>query len=221
MDVHIIAIAGGSCSGKTRLADHTHQALNEDVLVETALKNAVLADKVCAIVRQDNYYLDYGGAKIGDPLPNFDHPNAFEWDLMRAQLLELKAGNAVDIPTYDFVTHRRAEAVVRIEPRPIILIEGILLLSQPQLREVFDKSFFVRCAEDVRLDRRLKRDVIERGRTPESIRAQFSKDVTPMQSEFVDPSSEHADVVITQDMCGLDIIMNSGPLISYCREILE
>lgn len=220
MDVHIIAIAGGSCSGKTRLADHTHRALNEDALIDGALNEAVLADKVCTIVRQDNYYLDYGGVNPTDPLPNFDHPNAFEWELLKAQLLALKAGNAVDIPTYDFVTHRRAEAVLHIEPRPIVLIEGILLLSQEQLLPVFDKSFFVKCSEDVRLDRRLKRDVKERGRTPESIREQFAKDVAPMQSAFVDPSHTHADVVITQDMCGLDIIMNTGPLISYCRSLL-
>ncbi|PHR92348.1 MAG: uridine kinase [Robiginitomaculum sp.] len=220
MDVHIIAIAGGSCSGKTRLADHTHKALNEDVLIDAAFKDAVLADKVCTIVRQDNYYLDYGGANPGDPLPNFDHPNAFEWDLLRDQLLALKSGKPVDIPTYDFVTHRRAEPVLRVEPRPIILIEGILLLSQPELLSVYDKIFFVKCSEDVRLDRRLKRDVIERGRTPESIRTQFAKDVAPMQAEFVDPSQEHADVIITQDMCGLDVIMNSGPLISYCRSLL-
>lgn len=220
MDVHIIAIAGGSCSGKTRLADHTHQALNEAALVDAMLSGGVLGKEMCAIVRQDNYYLDYGGAALGEPLPNFDHPDAFEWSLMRKQLLDLKSGKAVDIPTYDFVTHRRAAAVLRIEPRPIILIEGILLLSQPSLCQVFDKSFFVKCSEDVRLDRRLKRDIKERGRTPECVREQFAKDVAPMHSLFVEPSQENADVVVTQDMCGMNVIMNDGPLISYCKALL-
>ena len=220
MGVHIIAIAGGSCSGKTRLADHTHQALNENALVDAMLKDGKLGDEICTIVRQDNYYLDYGGVDPKGPLPNFDHPDAFEWDLMRDQLLELKSGKAVEIPTYDFVTHRRAEVTLRIEPKPIVLIEGILLLSQEKLRRVFDKTFFVSCAQDVRLDRRLRRDVKERGRTPESVREQFAKDVAPMHSLFVDPSQKHADVVITQDMCGLGVIMNDGPLITYCESLL-
>ncbi len=205
MDVHILAIAGGSCSGKTRLANHTYKALGPDM---------------CSIVRQDNYYLDYGGVDPDGPLPNFDHPMAFDWEYLRAQLLELKAGKAVDIPTYNFVNHRRTDVTERIQPKPIVLIEGILLLSQEKLRPVFDRSFFVRCEEDIRLERRLARDVAERGRTPESVKEQFAKDVAPMHESFVTPSMGHADVVIGQDLCEIDTIVKDGPLITYCKALL-
>jgi len=205
LDVHIIAIAGGSCSGKTRLASHTYKALGP---------------KLCSIVRQDNYYLDYGGVDPDGPLPNFDHPMAFDWEYLRAQLLTLKSGKAIDIPTYNFVNHRRAAETERVEPRPIVLIEGILLLSQERLRPVFDRSYFVRCDEDTRLARRLARDVAERGRTPESVRAQFTKDVAPMHDAFVTPSLKHADVIIGQELCGIDTIENDGPLITHCRSLL-
>ena len=205
LDVHIIAIAGGSCSGKTRLANHTQ---------------AVLGDKVSTIFRQDNYYLDYGGVDPEGPLPNFDHPMAFDWEFLRDQLLMLKSGKVINIPTYDFVTHRRTGVTERIEPKPIVLIEGILLLSQEKLLPVFDQSFFVECDGETRLARRLKRDVAERGRTPESVHAQFAEHVAPMHDQFVEPSKQYADVIVTQDQCGLDVIENTGPLISYCRGLL-
>ena len=202
MDVHIIAIAGGSCSGKTRLANHTQSALG---------------GAASTIFRQDNYYLDYGGVDPKGPLPNFDHPMAFDWEFLRDQLLTLKSGKPIDIPTYDFVTHRRTEITERVEPRPIVLIEGILLLSQERLLPVFDQSFFVECDSETRLARRLKRDVAERGRTPESVQAQFAEHVAPMHDEFVEPSKQHANLVITQDLCDLDTIANTGPVITYCR----
>ena len=205
MNVRIIAIAGGSCSGKTRLADHTQKALG---------------DEVCTIIRQDNFYKDLGGAKEGDPLPNFDHPDAFEWDLLRDQLQVLKTGKAIDIPTYDFVTHRRTDLTDRVEPKPIILIEGILILSQDILWPVFDQSFFVECSENVRLERRRARDVVERGRTEESVNAQFAAQVAPMHDKFVIPSKENADMIITQNQCGVEMINSNGPLIAFCKGVL-
>jgi uridine kinase len=205
MDVHIVAVAGGSCSGKTRIANHTSYALGENL---------------CAIVRQDHYYLDYGGAAQGEPLPNFDHPDAFEWDLLCEQLVALKQGKTIEVPTYDFVTHRRQAETQILEPRPIVLVEGILVLSQPKLCALFERSFFVSCDEDVRLMRRLKRDVAERGRTPESVHEQFAGDVTPMHDKFVEPSKHEADTIITQDQCELSIITSTGPLISYCNSVL-
>lgn len=205
LDVKVIAIAGGSCSGKTRLAEHTAMALGENA---------------CTIVRQDNYYLDYGGVNPDDPLPNFDHPNAFEWRLLRRHLLALKAGETVHIPNYDFVTHRRTDITHKVEPRPIIILEGILVLTQRVLHPVFDQSFFVKCVAEERLARRLKRDVAERGRTAQSVREQFTRDVEPMHDRFVEPSSAFADWVITQNQCSLEMIMNDGPVITWCKTAL-
>lgn len=205
MSVRIIAVSGGSCSGKSRLADHTQKALGDDV---------------CTIIRQDNFYKDLGGAAPGGPLPNFDHPNAFEWELLRDQLKVLKTGKVIDIPTYDFVTHRRTTVTERVEPKPIILIEGILILSQDILCSVFDQSFFVECSQKVRLERRMARDVIERGRTEESVNTQFAEQVAPMHEKFVIPSKENADMIITQNQCGIEMINNNGPLIAFCRGFL-
>ncbi len=205
MGAYIIAIAGGSCSGKTRLARHTLEALGSDT---------------ACILRQDNYYLDLGGVKPGDPLPNFDHPMAFDWELLLAHLRTLAAGQAVAVPTYDFASHRRTAYRENLHPRPIILVEGILILSQPALLPAFDYKFYVECDEATRLARRLKRDVAERGRTPESVRAQFSGQVVPMHEKFVSPSKSNADIIITQDQCALEIIHESGPVIKACRALL-
>jgi len=205
VNVRIIAIAGGSCSGKTRLADHTQKALGDDT---------------CAIIRQDSFYKDLGGAAENEPLPNFDHPDAFEWDLLCAQLEVLKTGKAIEIPTYDFVTHRRTSVTERVEPKPIVLIEGILILSQQNLCSVFDQSFFVECSEKVRLERRLARDVVERGRTEESVNTQFAAQVAPMHDKFVIPSKENADMIITQNQCSVEMINSNGPLIAFCKGVL-
>ena len=205
MKVRIIAVAGGSCSGKTRLADRTLEALGDDV---------------CTIMRQDNFYKDMGGVNPGDPLPNFDHADAFEWDLLRDKLIELKSGKSIEIPTYDFTTHRRRSETEIIEPKPIVLIEGILLLSQDILLPVFDQCFFVECSETVRLERRLARDVVERGRTEESVHKQFAEQVAPMHEKFVVPSKQNADMIITQNQCGVEMITHNGPLIAFCKGVL-
>lgn len=210
MDIHIFAIAGGSCSGKTRLAKYTNEALN-----------SLYGKDVCTVLRQDNYYLDLGGVKPGDPLPNFDHPMAFDWELFLTHLKMLKSGQAVDIPTYDFTTHRRTDITERIEPKPILLIEGILILSQKRLRPAFDYKFFVSCDQGTRLDRRVRRDVAERGRTISCIQNQFAEHVVPMHEKFVEPSKYKADIVISQEQCELETIMSDGPLISLCKNLIE
>lgn len=223
---HIIAIAGGSCSGKTRLSDHTHQALNEEAQINASLQTGRLGSDVCTLFRQDNYYRDeYYQDHLGlnladDPLPNFDHPDAIDWERLREDLQALKSGCDIDIPVYDFTTHRRTETTIPMSPHPIILIEGILLLAQAEIRDLFDQSFFVDCVQDVRLDRRLKRDIKERGRTEQSVRDQFSRHVAPMHERFVQPSKKYADKIITQDLCGLKTIIKTGPLIQYCRHVL-
>lgn len=210
MDIHIIAIAGGSCSGKTRLAKYTCEALNKSRGAD-----------VCTVLRQDNYYLDFGGVKSGQALPNFDHPKAFDWALFLAHLRLLKSGQAVDIPTYDFTTHRRTDVIERINPKPIVLVEGILILSQDRLRPAFDYKFFVACQEAARMDRRIRRDVEERGRTISCIQDQFARDVAPMHEKFVEPSKHKADIIVTQEQCSLETIMQDGPLISLCNNLLD
>ncbi len=206
MLVHIMAIAGGSCSGKTRLARLSQEALGEDCAV---------------ILRQDNYYLDLGGAKPGQKLPNFDHPNAFDWELMLKHLQELKNGHAINVPTYDFATHRRKQETELVEPKKIILFEGILILSQKMLLGELDYKFFVECDEKTRLNRRIKRDIAERGRTRDSVIEQFNTQVIPMHEKFVEPSKANADVIITQEECEIEVIRNTGPIISTCRFLLQ
>ena len=205
MNVRILAIAGGSCSGKTRLANYTQKALG---------------DEVCTIIRQDNFYKDLGGAAEDAPLPNFDHPKAFEWEGLRDALSALKTGQAVDIPVYDFVTHRRKVETEWIDPKPLMLIEGILLLSQQILLPIFDQSFFIECSQDVRYERRLARDIAERGRTEESVHKQLSEQVTPMHIAYVEPSKKNADMIITQNQCSLEMITHNGPLIAFCKGML-
>ena len=204
----IIAIAGGSCSGKTRMAHYTSEALNQ------------YTQGACTVLRQDNYYLDLGGVQPGDPLPNFDHPMAFDWGLFLDHLTALKSGQAVDIPTYDFTTHRRTNITETVTPTPVILVEGILILSQEKLLPVFDHKIFVHCPSDIRLDRRIRRDVAERGRTIDSIQTQFKSQVAPMHDKFVEPSSDNASIHITQEQCSLAAIMEDGPLINLCRATL-
>ncbi len=191
MDIHIIAIAGGSCSGKTRLAKYTCEALNKTRNKET-----------CTVLRQDNYYLDLGGVKPGQPLPNFDHPKAFDWALFLKHLKLLKNGQAVDVPTYDFKAHRRTNITERIVPKPILLIEGILILTQEKVRAAFDYKFYVACKEQTRLDRRIRRDVEERGRTINCIQNQFSKDVAPMHNKFVKPSKFMLTLLLNKSNVG-------------------
>lgn len=177
-DVIVIGIAGGSGSGKTFFAEALYKKLGE---------------KRAAVIYQDNYYIDQshlfdqdGGAV------NFDHPDSLDFDLMASQLQELKKKKPVEIPLYDFKTHKRLKTTKTQEPKKVIIIDGILILTQPHLRELFTESIFVETPEDIRFQRRLERDVIERGRTPEGVAAQFEKQVKPMHDLFVEPSKEFA-----------------------------
>ncbi|MEO0440031.1 MAG: uridine kinase [Pseudomonadota bacterium] len=142
-----IGICGGSCSGKTTLAAHIFETLGPDQ---------------CVILPQDDYFFGYGDAPEGKGGPNFDHPDAVDFDKLTSQLAMLRQGQAIDRPLYDFPTHMPKAETFRTEPRPIILVDGILILRHAPLREQFDLSVFVECAEKVRLDRRAERDVKER-----------------------------------------------------------
>lgn len=179
-----IAVAGGTGSGKTTVA-------------EEILKRAG-ADRI-AYLQHDSYYFDWGQLPL-DPrhLPNFDHPNSLETNLLVKHLKQLQAGHAAQVPIYDFTTHRRRAEVRHIEPQPVILVEGLLIFAEKKLRELFDVKIFVDTDNDIRFIRRLRRDIAERGRTLEAVIDQYLNTVRPMHLEFVEPSKRYADVIIPE-----------------------
>lgn len=179
----IIGVVGGSGSGKTTVA--------------RAILGAT--DVAAALIDQDAYYADLGHLTLDERRQvNFDHPDSLDNDLMVSQLESLAAGHAIDKPTYDFAAHTRAAATVRIEPAEVVIVDGILLFTEPRLRDLFDIKIFVDVADDIRFIRRLQRDVTERGRTMADVIRQYLTTVRPMHLEFVEPSKRYADVIIPE-----------------------
>lgn len=179
----ILGVSGGSGSGKTTFAKRLAQKLGPDKAV---------------IIAQDNYYIDQSHRFDGDGgSVNFDHPDSLDFKLMAKHLSQLKKGHQVEVPIYDFKTHTRLKQTIPVAPRSVVIVDGILLLSQPHVREHFFDSVFVDVPENVRFERRLKRDVEERGRTPEGVKKQFENQVKPMHDLFVEPSKAYAGHVIT------------------------
>jgi uridine kinase len=191
----VIAVAGGSGSGKTTVA--------------RAIDEAVHRDSV--LIEQDAYYKDLAHLPLEERKKvNFDHPDAFDTELMIAQLQLLVSGQAVDKPTYDYPAHTRAEATVHVAPKDVILVEGILLFADARLRQLFDIKVFVDVADDVRFIRRLQRDVVERGRTMDSVIGQYLTTVRPMHLEFVEPSKRYADIILPEgglNLVGVEMIV--------------
>jgi uridine kinase len=181
--VLVIGVAGGSGSGKTTFA---------------RMLQANLGDAFCGLLHQDSYYrdmheyFDRDGGRV-----NFDHPDSIEFELLIKQLKDLRAGHDIDVPIYDFTTHRRLQETHPFHCRPVIILDGILLLTQSDLRALLDFAFFIDTQEDLRFQRRLQRDVRERGRTPDGVKDQFFNHVKPMHDLFVDPSRKFADRVIS------------------------
>ena len=192
----IIGVAGGTGSGKTTVA------------------NAIL-DRVgrhrIAHIQHDSYYRDLSHLSPQERARvNFDHPDSLETDLLARHLERLRAWQAVDVPLYDFTTHSRTHRTMRVEPRHVILVDGILILSEKALREVFDVKIFVDTDADIRFVRRLERDIAERGRTMRSVIDQYLATVRPMHLEFVEPSKRYADVIIPEggfNTVALDMIV--------------
>lgn len=179
-----IGVAGGSGSGKTT--------------VSRAIMDRVGA-RYIAYLEHDAYYYDINDIpRAGDELINFDHPDSLETSLLIEHIKQLKAWHSVEIPIYDFTTYRRTEQRRCIEPQPIILIEGILVFVEPELRQLFDVRIFVDTDPDIRFIRRLTRDITERARTVESVIDQYLRSVRPMHLDFVEPSKRYADVIIPQ-----------------------
>jgi uridine kinase len=179
-----LGVAGGTGSGKTTVA--------------RAILDAVGPDRI-AFLAQDSYYRDIewsGPEEIA--AHNFDHPDALDTPLLVRHLAALKAGRAIELPVYDFVRHRRTPRTERVEARPVILVEGILLFAEPSLRELLDFKVFVDTDADVRLVRRIRRDLSERGRSTPDILRQYMATVRPMHLEFVEPSKRWADVIVPE-----------------------
>lgn len=156
------------------------------------------------LIDMDSYYRPLDGLSLAErDRVNFDHPDTIDFPLLVSHLRQLLAGQAVEKPVYDFTRHTRAPRTEHVEPRPVIVVEGILALASPELRALFDLKVFVDVPDDIRFERRLARDVCERGRTPESVRAQYDATVRPMHREFVEPGRALADIVLEPGPAGV------------------
>lgn len=179
-----IAVAGGTGSGKTTVAN----ALIERV-----------GSQHIAYIPHDAYYKDLSNLpQVQRSDINFDHPNALDTELMIAHIRQLQAWQPVEIPVYDFTRDQRTSERIHVQPNPIILVEGILIFTEPVLRDLFDIKIFVDTDADIRFIRRLKRDIVERGRSVDSVITHYLNTVRPMHMEFVEPSRRHADIIIPE-----------------------
>lgn len=184
----IIAIVGASASGKSLFA----QTIYDELLPE-------LGANCISIIKEDAYYRDQTHMEMEERVKtNYDHPKAFEHELLRKHLAELAEGKAIECPTYCYKTHTRISETKLIEPTQIILIEGIMLLTDETLREYFDIKVYMDTPLDICLIRRIKRDTQERGRTLESVTGQYLETVRPMFYQFIEPAKVHADIIITR-----------------------
>lgn len=181
----IIGIAGGTGSGKTTVVQ---QIMNE------------LPSEEVGIISQDSYYRQTTGLSYEDRAKiNFDHPNAIDFELMAEHLAALKAGKAIEQPVYSFITHNRTTDTIITHPRKVMIVEGILILGDARLRDMFDIKIFVYADPDERLIRRLKRDIAERGRDMEEVLNRYQNTLKPMHEQFIEPTKAHADIIIPHD----------------------
>lgn len=199
----VIGVAGGSASGKTTIVNKVKDYFGNNI----------------AVLSHDSYY------KAHDDMPfeertklNYDHPDAFESERMAEDVRKLIKGYAIDMPVYDYCIHNRSDKTERVEPRPVIIMEGFLVLENRELRDLMDVKIYVDTDADERLMRRIKRDMVERGRSIESIIQQYSDTVKPMHEEFVEPSKKYADVIIPrggENVAGIDM------LTTYLNKLLQ
>ena len=181
----IIGIAGGTGSGKTTVVQ---QIINE--LPETEV----------GVISQDSYYRENHNLSFEErALINFDHPRAIDFELLVNHLKALKKGDTIEQPVYSFVTHNRTDDSIITHPRKVMIVEGILILANPELREIFDVKIFVHADSDERLIRRLKRDIAERGRDMEEVLIRYQTTLKPMHQQFIEPTKAYADIIIPND----------------------
>ena len=195
MSAIIIGIAGGTGSGKTTLTRHLKDHFGPDVTV----------------IGHDSYYKRQEGKTYEErALQNYDHPDAFDTDLLIQHLRELKEGRSIQCPVYSYVDHNRTDQTVEIFPTKVLIVEGILIFQDPVLREMFDIKIFVETDADERILRRCLRDVEERGRTLRSVVTQYLTTVKPMHEQYVEPSRKYADIVVLEgghNLVALEMIM--------------
>ncbi|MDY0089114.1 MAG: uridine kinase [Flavobacteriaceae bacterium] len=181
----IIGIAGGTGSGKTTVV---HQIMNE------------LPEAEVGIISQDSYYKETNNLSYEERTKiNFDHPRAIDFELLVSHLVELKKEKPIEQPVYSFVTHNRTSDTILTHPRKVMIVEGILILSNPELRNMFDIKIFVHADSDERLIRRLKRDIAERGRDMDEVLNRYQTTLKPMHEQFIEPTKAFADIIIPND----------------------
>lgn len=182
--MYIIGIAGGTASGKTTVVRKIVESMPQDEVV---------------VIPQDSYYKDSGHIPVEErQFINFDHPDAFDWELLKEQITMLRSGKPIEQPTYSYITCTRQPETIHIEPRKIIIIEGIMAFVNPELRELMDLKVFVDADADERLIRLIRRDIVERGRTYEKALSRYERNVKAMHNKFIEPTKQYADIIITQ-----------------------
>ncbi len=200
--IRVVGVAGGSASGKTTIVKKIEEYFGTDIIV----------------LGHDSYYKAHDNLDYEERSQlNYDHPNAFDTGRMAEDLRRLIKGQAVDIPVYDFTIHNRVDETVHIEPKNVIIIEGILILENKELRDLMDAKIYVDADADERLMRRIRRDMKERGRSIASILEQYAATVKPMHEEFVEPSKRYADVIIPR---GGENVTGIAMLLEYLRHLL-
>lgn len=191
-----IGITGGTGSGKSTIAKEIYRQFGEDCI---------------AMIEQDSYYKDQSHLSMEDRVKtNYDHPNAFDNNLLVSHLESLLNGHSIQKPSYDFSIHNRIEDTTKVEPKEIVIVEGILILEDPRIRELLDIKIYVDTDADVRIIRRMVRDINERGRTIESVINQYLNVVKPMHNQFTEPTKKFADIIIPEgghNKVAIDIIV--------------
>ena len=194
-DIKIIAVAGGSASGKSSIVKQIDETFEDDLIV----------------IGHDNYYKAHDDISFDQRSKlNYDYPGAFDNELFYEDLLKLQQGQSIDMPRYDYTIHTRSKETTRIRPSKIILIEGILVLEDKKIRDITDTKVFIDADSDVRLQRRILRDTKERGRSLESVLEQYIKQVKPMHEKYVEPTKKYADIIIprgAKNSKGIEILI--------------
>lgn len=199
----IIGVCGGSASGKTTIVKRISQHFGEDILV----------------INHDSYYKEHSNMTYEERSKlNYDHPSSFETDRLVRDLNALLKGEEVDVPVYDFSVHNRSQEVTHVSPKQIIVVEGILVLENKTLRDMMDVKVYVDTDADERLMRRIRRDMVERARSIDSILGQYAETVKPMHEEFIEPSKRYADIIIPR---GGENEAGIGMMISYMDHMLR
>lgn len=192
--VCIVGIAGGTASGKTTIVRRIKEKFGDDIVV----------------INHDSYYKAHDDLSYEDRSRlNYDHPASFDTDLMIEDVKKLKANQEIDMPVYDYTVHNRSDATVHVVPKKVIIVEGILILENKELRDLMDIKVFVETDADERLMRRIRRDMVERARSIDSILTQYAETVKPMHEQFVEPSKKYADIIIPrggENLTGISIL---------------